>query len=220
MKTAVYIKMDVHDQLLVSEGVCRQLGIFSCHPDVQTWRGGRKQDKQERGRKQPRGPASERKQDKQERGRKHPLEPAKVPTVRVRLVQAVRRLLLHSCAKVDVRCDANHWDASSLLFKRDPKIEEVTGLEMEDVLLHPTGGGRAQIIMSNSSGYTQVVERGLELGLATPTTVVQPVNKEFQESVLPVPLPDYLDGEKIRRVTLDPNHVKREQKLTELQVEE
>ena len=35
MKTAIYIKMDAHDQLLLSEGVCRQLGIISYHPDVQ-----------------------------------------------------------------------------------------------------------------------------------------------------------------------------------------
>ena len=36
MCTPVYIKMDVHDQLL-SEGVCRQLGIVTYHPDVETW---------------------------------------------------------------------------------------------------------------------------------------------------------------------------------------
>ena len=34
MKTSVYIKMDAYDQLLLSEGVCRQLGITIYHPDV------------------------------------------------------------------------------------------------------------------------------------------------------------------------------------------
>ena len=34
MKTSVYIKMDAYDQLLLSEGVCRQLGIISYHSDV------------------------------------------------------------------------------------------------------------------------------------------------------------------------------------------
>ena len=34
MKTTVYVKMDAHDQLLLSEGVCRQLGIVSYHPSV------------------------------------------------------------------------------------------------------------------------------------------------------------------------------------------
>ena len=34
MKTSVYIKMDAYDQLLLSEGVCRQLGIISYHSDI------------------------------------------------------------------------------------------------------------------------------------------------------------------------------------------
>ena len=41
MKTVVYIKMDAQDQLLLSEGVCRQLGLVMYHPDVQVWRGGK-----------------------------------------------------------------------------------------------------------------------------------------------------------------------------------
>lgn len=38
-KTAVYIKMDVHDQLLLSEGVCHQLGIITYHQNIQRWQG-------------------------------------------------------------------------------------------------------------------------------------------------------------------------------------
>ena len=34
MKTTVYIKMDAPDQLLLSEGVCRQLGIVTYHPSL------------------------------------------------------------------------------------------------------------------------------------------------------------------------------------------
>jgi len=34
MQTAIYVKMDVHDDLFLSEGVCRQLGIVTCHPHV------------------------------------------------------------------------------------------------------------------------------------------------------------------------------------------
>ena len=34
MKTMVYIKMDASDQLLLSEGVCRQLGIVMYHPSL------------------------------------------------------------------------------------------------------------------------------------------------------------------------------------------
>ena len=34
MRTTVYLKMDAHDPLLLSEGVCHQLGIISYHPKV------------------------------------------------------------------------------------------------------------------------------------------------------------------------------------------
>ena len=34
MKTIVYVKMDTDEQLLLGEGVCRQLGIVTYHPDV------------------------------------------------------------------------------------------------------------------------------------------------------------------------------------------
>ena len=34
IKTVIYIKLDAYDQLLLSEGVCRQLGILHYHPVV------------------------------------------------------------------------------------------------------------------------------------------------------------------------------------------
>ena len=39
IRMPVYIKMDAHDQLLLSEGVCRQLGIITYHEKVETTRG-------------------------------------------------------------------------------------------------------------------------------------------------------------------------------------
>ena len=36
MRTPVYIKMDAREPLLLSEGVCRQLGIIAYHPNVLT----------------------------------------------------------------------------------------------------------------------------------------------------------------------------------------
>ena len=38
MKTPVYIKMDASESLLLSEGVCRQLGILTYHPSIPTRR--------------------------------------------------------------------------------------------------------------------------------------------------------------------------------------
>ena len=68
MMTPIYMKMDARDQLLLSEGVCRQLGIISYHPEVEIWRGGRKQ------------PPQLRKSNE-----------ATVPTVRVRMLQSPQR---------------------------------------------------------------------------------------------------------------------------------
>ena len=39
MCTPVYFKMDAADQLLLSEGVCRQLGVVTYHQKVEKWRG-------------------------------------------------------------------------------------------------------------------------------------------------------------------------------------
>ena len=65
MRTPVYIKMDARDPLLLSEGVCHQLGIISYHPSVYP---------------PPLTPA-------QTAG---PDQDTKVPAVRVQLVQTVR----------------------------------------------------------------------------------------------------------------------------------
>ena len=66
IKTPVYIKMNAPDQLLLSKGICHQLGIISYHPDVEVWRGGKLKNKKKT-------PAT-----------------AQVPTVHVRLLQTTR----------------------------------------------------------------------------------------------------------------------------------
>ena len=54
------------------------------------------------------------------------------------------------------------------------QVEEETGLQIEDALSQPTIDGRAQMVLSNPSGFTQVVKQGLELGIAILATVIQP----------------------------------------------
>ena len=85
MRTSVYIKMDAHDQLLLSEGVCRQLGIISYHSKVERWIGGFKQSAIE-------GKAA---------------VEAKVPTVKVQLVRTVR-LLPHQSVTTTVLVSRSH----------------------------------------------------------------------------------------------------------------
>ena len=92
MTTPVYIKMDAHDQLLLSEGVCRQLGILQYHPDVETWRGGRKKSTPSTNKPKPSSLSAEETPGAEE---------AKVPTVCVNLVQSVQ-LLPHQSLVVEV----------------------------------------------------------------------------------------------------------------------
>lgn len=62
MKTDMYVKMDASEPLLLSEGVCRQLGIVTYHPEVST--------------SQPQSPAID--------------AEVRVPTVKIQLLQSVK----------------------------------------------------------------------------------------------------------------------------------
>ena len=73
--TQIHIKMDAADQLLLSEGVSRLLGIVGYHPDVEVWRGGCKNQ---------RSGTSLAQENK-----------TSVPTVRVTLVKSARVLPHH-----------------------------------------------------------------------------------------------------------------------------
>ena len=190
MKTPVYLKMDAHDQLLLSEGVCRQLGIIS-PPEVQTWRGGWKR------------PLSEQME-------KAKSNEAKVPTVQVRPLQSVW-LLPHQAVVAQVQLDNEHDGSEPLLLERSMQVEEETGLQIEDALLQPTVEGRAQMVLSNPSGFTQVVEQGQELGIASPAPVIQPTlgtNEDLpgQPGDLASPetkSPGPTESDGIKRVTAD-----------------
>ena len=98
---------------------------------------------------------------------------AKVPSVRVRLLQSVQ-LLPHQVVVAQVQLDNTHKGSEPILLERSMQVEEETGLQIEDALSQPTIDGRAQMVLSNPSGFTQVVEQGLELGIAILATVIQP----------------------------------------------
>ena len=186
MRTPVYLKMDAHDQLLLSEGVCRQLGIISYHPDVQAWRGGRKQ------------PPAEQKDAAKDKE-------AKVPTVRVKLLQSVQ-LLPHQAVVAQVQLDSSHCRTEPLLLERSAQTEEDTGLQIEDALLQPSTNGRAQLVLSNPLGFTQSANQGLELGTAIPATVVHPdlCDPTVQQCDQATPLSKSHEPEaKINRVTVE-----------------
>ena len=87
MSTPVYVKMDADDPLLLSEGICRQLGIVTYHPSV-------RERHSPEGTSLPKmGEASQSKTDEEDK--------AKVPTVRVKLLNSAC-LLPNCCTPVQV----------------------------------------------------------------------------------------------------------------------
>ena len=153
MCTPVYIKMDAREQLLLSEGVCRQLNILSYHADVQTWRGGRKQTQSRKA---------------MEQGNRE----ATVPTVRVNLVQSVH--LPPGKSTVVVVQTEPCSSKEPLLLEYDDSLERALGIQIPDTLFLPSEEGRAHLVVTNPSGYTQVVQPGATFGRAVTATVVPP----------------------------------------------
>ena len=146
MTTPVYIKMNAKDPLLLSEGVCRQLGIITYHPDVQVWRGGRKS-----------GP--------------HPIQVqvTKVPAVRVRLVGG---LSVPPCqtAVAQVKVDGIREEHQPILI--ESCSTEDTGIYLEDALVTLSPEGCANVMIVNATGFTQRLKSGMELGQATGASVI------------------------------------------------
>ena len=77
-------------------------------------------------------------------------------------------------ALVSVQVERDSVNSDPVLVEYDPKMEESTGLQVEDALLKPTCEGFAQLLVTNQSGYTQSAERGIILGEAFGATVVVP----------------------------------------------
>ena len=186
MRTPVYIKMDAPDQLLLSEGVCRQLEIIEYHKDVQKWRGGRKQAAEAR------------------------VSEAKVPTVRVKLVQSLW-LSPRQSAVVQVRVDGC-GGGGPVYVEHDPHLEDETGLSTEDALLQPNEEGCARMVISNPSSYPQVAEIGTTIGEVIAAAVVE-------AEVLPELNDDQSWLSEVRRVSDGEDAHQRKRKLREMMPE-
>ena len=141
MVTPVYIKMNAHDQLLLCEGVCRQLEIVRYHPDVDEVNGQKK---------------------------------GSSPAARVRLVQSFS-LRPYQSAIVPVEApgvrgihllDSYQWGDSPLC--------------MQESILEFVQDGASSVLVTNPTGQTCRVKRGMELGTVTPALL--------QEQQQPSPL--------------------------------
>ena len=85
---------------------------------------------------------------------------AKVPTVKVKLSRTVR-LLPHQCVTAAVEVDQLRTAGGA------PLLLEIAGdgtLQSEDVLIEPSGSGRAHLLLSNPSRCSHVVTKGTCIG--------------------------------------------------------
>ena len=169
MTTPVYIKMDAHDQLLLSEGVCRQLEIIHYHPSVECWRGGKRSTHSEFSKK--RSASGNQSPHLSESAPGGP-EEAKVPTVRVSLIQSVQ-LLPHQKKIVEVNFVGREEVNGPYLLE---PTELECGVQADQALLRVTDDRETLAVVTNPTGWSMVLGEGSTLGEAVAVTLVSPTS--------------------------------------------
>ena len=128
LQTPVYIKMDATDQLLLSEGVCRQLAIISYHRSVQTSKPGSSTDK----------------------------VPVRAPMVRVKLVKTTSVPSLSTVTAKAELVQGQILDGPILLEQAPELSKEGTGVQLSSSLVAPVKPGEELVVvLQNSTGFTQ-----------------------------------------------------------------
>ena len=115
MSTPIYVKMDAHEQLLLSEGVCRQLGIITYHPEVQT--------------RPPTKPVECSSVPKDSGGL------CQIPSVKVQLVKSVKLPPNHSVMVETRLVGESRSPHGPMLLEADNKLGDVKGLQLVDELI-------------------------------------------------------------------------------------
>jgi len=154
MNTAVYLKMDAHDNLLLSEGVCRHLGIVTYHPSVS-------------------------RQIVNQDTTPKPL----ARSVRVSIVNSVR-LAPSKETLVRVRIDSQDLKGSLLLEPVIDFAQQYNGqVQLSESLVHVDDDGCTKVLFTNTSGSTCRLEKGECVGLACEAiTVSGEVTEDCGES--------------------------------------
>ena len=157
MRTPVYVKMDAPESLLLSEGVCRQLGIVSYHPSLGI-----------------------------ESAEAAPTT-TQLHTVRVRLVNSVRIPPLQSAVVQLEAEHRTKLDGPVLLEHNYSLSKVGTdGMQFGDTVVEGMSGV-AQIVLNNPTGFTQRLDRGVWVGDATQATFIEPtpeVQKSPEPSIV------------------------------------
>ena len=150
LRTPIYIKMDAHDQLLLSEGVCSQLGIVEYHQNV--WPGRKLSDG----------------------GQDTPVVAARqVRVLKTTTVPAGRAVRL----AVTVNEQLTHGPIDKQLKYGPLLLEEscdALGLTVHSSLIEPDMNGGAILTIQNDTGFTERISEGTVLGQVTDVLEVVP----------------------------------------------
>ena len=179
MKTPVYVKMDAKEQLLLSEGVCRQLGIMTYHGAVSPGQG------------EAEGVAGDGAGGE-----------VYVPTVRVTLVQTVKfkpggeavvgvRLVSGNGGLSLKSVDQDGDGLPPMLLESDQQLQDTTGVKMSSSLVQPIANGFARVLLTNQLTLTHRLMEGTEIGY---TTLVEVMETDSSENA---------DQARVRTVTSD-----------------
>ena len=156
MNTSVYVKMDAPEQLLLSEGVCRQLGVISYHQEVR--------------------PVKKRNRRKNRQ--------CTVPAVRVRLIQDVR-ILPYQSSTVKVKLDSVQPIPKNipLLLEAVSTSQDEVNVQLVNAIVQPSDDGNALVVtLDNYSGISQKMEAGRQVGVAQPVEVAAPMKESCNQS--------------------------------------
>ena len=170
INTPIYGKMDAKEDLLLSEGVCRQLNIVTYHPEVGpvtkiTARG------QSLGPGQSAGKAADTVTDTD----------AVTDSVTVKLVKTVCVLPSQS-VMAQVQLSSALFPPGPILIEADPIMTELRGIQLSDALVFTDDQGFADVCFSNVSGMTVSVDGGSPVGSAMPADSI-PLPKSETNSV-------------------------------------
>ena len=153
MCAPVYVKMDAQDPLLLSAGVCRELGIITYHPRIEL-------------------PTVQKSKEKSH---------TKLTTVRIRLIES-ECLPPQRCTMVAVQFEGHRF-CGTLLMEPTHRFAECegSGLQFSSSLVKVSEEGA---LITNPTGFTQRLDRGVWLGRATKVDLLTPYYVNLEKAAI------------------------------------
>ena len=185
--------------------MCRQLGIIQYHSDVKALSLKERQEAVSATMTERAGEPTTR-----------PVEDGVVPATTVRLVQSLR-LPAGRCAVVQVEIEGTPQGALQVL-ESAPSLQDELGLKLTDAVVQVSEMGRAQVLVTNNSGFTQRVVSGTLLGEAVEAMVVdsQEALTAALNSSQPSSEDSSPDGERCEVLKIDVSEDERKRRLLEM----